>query len=420
MTAKAETAEPFSQARYGFAAYMVDCALLLSRQHKDSASERDVTVLKYRGSSFSENKSPLVIGPSGIEVAEEPTAHAAARATTERLSTGVSRLDTMLSGGYLRASSVLVTGLPGTAKSSLGGAFVRAACGRRERALYVSFDEQGPDIIRNLTSINVNLGPFVQSGQLRMLSLQAFSARAEVQLMRIRGAIREQSASCVVVDPMSALSKSSDSPIALEVIARFIHWARLNSITLVCTSLLSDSEPHREATDVGVSTLCDTWIHLTYAQQGGERNRALTIIKSRGTNHSNQVRELLLTDKGIAIADVYQVGGEVLMGTLRWQEENRQRDEERRLQAAMQKKRIELERKQADIQARSEALRRELEINDVELAETKCVEDKRLVQGAARRQELQRQRAADREQRKARAALAPLRLNRRTSKKDSS
>jgi circadian clock protein KaiC len=395
VTAKAETDLPFSQARYGFAAYLADCALLLRRRHQNAVSERDLSILKYRGSSFSENRAPFVIGPSGIEVAEESARPAAPVPTSERLSAGVARLDTMLNGGYLRASSALITGLPGTAKSSLCGAFLHAACAQRERGLYVSFDEQAHDTVRNLTSINIHLAPLIESGRLRMLSILSLADSAEVQLMRVRRAIREQAATCVVIDPLSALSKSSDPSTALVVMARFIHWAKVNAITLVCTSLSSGGDPYKEATDLGISTLCDTWIHLAYAHQAGERNRALTIVKSRGTKHSSQVRELILADDGISLADVYEVDGELVMGTLRWEAEGRQREEERRLQAGAQKKRIDLERTQAEIQARSEALRRELELNAVELAEAQRIEDERLARSLQRREALRRQRGAD-------------------------
>ncbi len=395
VTAKADGTEPFSQARYAFAAYMADLALLLVRRHQNVVSERDISVLKYRGSAFSENKTPFVIGPAGMEVAEQSVTARVGRARTERLTTGVPRLDTMLSGGYLRAASVLLTGLPGTAKSTLCGAFVHAACRRKERALYVTFDEHSEETVRNLASVGIRIQSFVDSGVLKMVSALSLTDSAEVQLMRIRAAIRQQRARCVVIDPISAFAKASDPAIAVGVLARFIRWSKANGITLLCTSLLAGADPHMEATALGASTLCDTWIHLAYAQRGGERNRALTIVKSRGTGHSNQVRELILSDDGVALADVYESGGEVFMGAMRWQQENAEQDEERRLRRDAARKRLELERAQSETRARSEAVQRDLALIQFELENAKSVEAERIARDTGRHLELMSQRRAD-------------------------
>jgi circadian clock protein KaiC len=395
VTAKAESDEPFSQARYAFAAYMADCALLLTRRHADSVSERELSILKYRGSAFAENKAPFVIGSAGIEVAEQGSRAEDIRPTTQRVTSGVPRLDTMLDGGYLRRSSVLITGLPGTAKTSLSGAFIYAALQRDERALYVSFDEDARETVRNLASIGIRLEPFVQSGRLRMTSPLSLSDNAEVQLMRIRATAREQGATCLVVDPISALGKSSKGSMSLGALARFILWSKSNGLTALCTSLLASHDPHLESAELGVSTLCDTWIHLAYAQHGGERNRSITVIKSRGSGHSNQVRELTLSNDGITLADVYQAGGEVYMGTLRWEKENAERDAQRRMEADAVRHRLELERVRAELLARAELVQRELAVNKAELADTKRVESDRILRAKRRQAQLLVQRGAD-------------------------
>ncbi|HEY6036788.1 MAG TPA: circadian clock protein KaiC, partial [Kofleriaceae bacterium] len=299
LTAKSEGADPFANERFRFAAYAADCALVLTRTDADGVSERDVSILKYRGSPFAENRAPFVIGPAGLEVAEQNPTTRVERTSTERLSTGVPRFDIMLNGGYFRAASVLITGQPGTAKSTLSGAFVAEACKRNERAVYVGFDEPHDETIRNLASVDIQLAPHIASKRLCMLDVRSLSDSAEVQLMRIRSGIRAHGASCVVIDPISALAKSSSNAAARSVIARFIHWCKLEAITLVCTSLVAGARPDEEITELGASTLCDTWVHLSYAERGGERNRAITIVKSRGTAHSNQVRELVLSDAGI-------------------------------------------------------------------------------------------------------------------------
>jgi circadian clock protein KaiC len=312
----------------------------------------------------------------------------------------------MLSGGYLRGSSLLLTGLPGTAKSTLAGAFVRSSCQRGERALYVTFDAHPSETIRNLTSVGIHVAPYVASGRLAFHNAIALDASAEIQLMRIRAAARAHRSSSIVIDPVTAIAKSSDSATAIGVFARFIHWAKAHRLTLVCTSLLSGSDPHAEATELGASTLCDAWIHLAYAQHGGERNRSLTIIKARGTSHSNQVRELILSDAGITLADVYQVGGDVLMGTMRWERESQQREKERAQQDDARRKRLDLERERAELEARVAITAKELDLNEAALAEVTRQETDRLTREAERLASLRRRRGADAEPARRRRAPA--------------
>lgn len=395
VTAKALGADPFALPHYAYAAYMADCAILLERRHVGVVSEREISILKYRGSSFFENKAPYVIGPKGIEVAEQQLHHPLTLAATERLSTGVSRLDTMLKGGYFRGATVLITGLPGTAKTSLGGTFLASACQKGERALMVTFDEHGAETVRNLASIGLQLQPLIDAGQLRVMSALSLTDSAEIQLMRIRTAIREQRATCVVVDPISALTKSSDHATAIGVLARFVHWIKVNGITLLCTSLLSNPDPLLQAAELGVSTLSDTWLHLTYVQYGGERNRGLSIIKSRGTAHSNQVRELILSDQGLALADVFEAGGEVFMGSMRSEQERMLREAERRLTDQAQRRRVEIERTRTELLSRRESLQREIELAEHDLASAVQDESARQDRLALYRDETLRRRGGD-------------------------
>jgi len=394
LTAKLEDGQSFAGSRYGFAAYFSDCAIQLSRRHRGTVSERELAVLKYRGSAFSENRVPFVIGVHGIEVAEDsPGTPAEVAAPTERLSTGVPRLDAMLCGGYLRGSSALITGLPGTAKSTLCAAFVEAACERGERAVYISFDEPVEERLRNLTSVGIRLRRFMKSGLLRIVAAPPLADSAEIQLMRVREEIRAQAATCVAVDPISALADSSDATTARGVLARFRYWAKVHGITLVNACLVAGADPATEATELGVSAQCDTWIHLSYAQAGGERNRAITVIKSRGTGHSNQIRELILSEKGIDLADVHQSGGEVLMGTLRWEQESRRCDQEQRPREA-RATRVDLEREQGDLRARIDGFRRDLAATDAELVAVRSIEDERLAERQRTHEGLLAQRSA--------------------------
>lgn len=385
-----------SSERYGFMQFMADCVIMLYHRLADRISLREIRVVKYRGSSFSENEFPMVIGPHGIEIANIGSSEPQYEASTERVSTGVERLDAMLNGGYLKGSSILITGSPGTAKSTLSGAFIAGACRRGERALYISFDESANEIIRNLASVNIHLKPYVKSGILRMYSARTEARSAEEHLMNIRRIMEEHKPGYVVIDPLSAMVKAGGQITALGVAQRLIHLTKSKGITLLCTSLLEARGEHTtEATEIPISTIADTWINLSYVPQGGERNRALTIVKSRGTKHSNQVRELILSSNGITLEDVYTSGGEVLMGTLRWEKEDADRKAEEQERIVAERKRIELESEESEINAQIQALKTQLEASRTELERLSKLEESRRTAERKRLTDIQKLRNAD-------------------------
>jgi circadian clock protein KaiC len=279
------------QQTFGFMQFMVDCAVILSHTVVMGVSQRNLRVQKYRGTAFDENESPFLIGATGLEVATAPTlGHGFAKVSNERVSSGVARLDTMLGGGYYRGSSVLVTGFPGTAKTTLSGAFAEAACKRGERTLFVSFDSDANEVIRDLNSVGIRLAPHVKSGMLRMASARTITGSAETYLVRIKTLAREHRARCLVIDPVSTWSRSGSDGAAHSVSERLIDWAKANAITMLCTSLLDEMTNQTVGggpSSLQISTLADAWIHLNYVVQAGERNRGLSIIKSRGTAHSS-------------------------------------------------------------------------------------------------------------------------------------
>src|SRR6516164_6067797 len=296
ITAKSQGDDPFVGEGYGFMQFMADCVVALKLREVDQIALRYVQVIKYRGSSFAENEAPLVIGASGMEVADISATTVAPAASQARVSSGVERLDAMLGSGYFRGSSVLITGSAGTGKSILAGTFAEAACLRKERTFYVSFDENPSEVVRDLSSVGIPLGPHLKSGVLRMHSARAETVSAEVHLMNIKRIVREHQPRCMVVDPLSAIAKAGAALTAGRVAERLICLAKSEGITLLSTSLLQGAQPLTEETPVQISTIADTWIHLTNISQAGERNRALSIVKSRGMKHSNQVRELILSD----------------------------------------------------------------------------------------------------------------------------
>ncbi|MEO6739214.1 MAG: circadian clock protein KaiC [Chthoniobacteraceae bacterium] len=351
----------------GFMQFMVDCAVVLNHEVVQGISLRNLRVLKYRGSGFAENESPFLIGCSGLEVAGvRQMDRADSPISSERVSSGVPRLDAMLGGGYYRGASVLITGFPGTAKSTLSGAFAEAACARGERTLFISFDTDANEVVRNLASVNIRLSRFAKKGLLRMVSARTITGSAEIHLMHIRQLAREHGAKCLVIDPVSAFAKSGSAGVVHSVTERLMDWAKIEGLTLLCTSLLDKGRPEMEGTPLQVSTLADTWIHLNYLVHAGERNRGLSIIKSRGTGHSNQVRELVLNSSGLTLADAYTADGEVLMGTMRWEKERTVRFAAEESEVTRKLKQTALAAEEALLTVRLKALQLEMEAKRAE------------------------------------------------------
>jgi circadian clock protein KaiC len=264
---------------------------------------------------------------------------------------------------------VLITGLPGTAKTTLGGAFAEAACRRGERTTFVTFDSDASEVIRNLRSVGINLAPQVRNGRLNMVSARTFTGNAETLLVRIRTIVREHKSRCLVIDPLSALSTAGNELTARGVAERLIAGCKADGITLVCTSLLDERSKRQDPqTPMQVSTLADTWIHLEYLVQAGEHNRGLSIIKSRGSSHSNQVRELILGKGGVTLADTYTAGGEVLMGTMRWERESAERIEREIAAAAAELKRVRIDAEEAVLAVRATSVQTEMLAKHLEQA----------------------------------------------------
>jgi circadian clock protein KaiC len=353
---------PLNSQRYGFMQFMADCVVMLNHTTQDRISLRELQISKYRGSGFSENAFPMTIGPHGISVAGTEPRKADYPVFAERVSTGIARLDTMLGGGYYRGTSVLITGVPGTAKSTLAAAFAEAACLRGEPTLYVSFDESANEVMRNMASIGIQLRPHFESGLLQIYIAHAEERNAEEHMGILTALIERGKPRCVVVDPLSGMLKYGGSRSSLGIVQRLMRLTKTAGITFVGTSLMDDAVTRVEASPIEVSSVADTWIHLSYIIRAGERNRALTIVKSRGTHHSNQVRELILSDEGVTLADVYSAGGEVLMGTLRHEKDTAERAEQERIQIEVARKRRKLQRKESEISVGILALQRDLEM----------------------------------------------------------
>ena len=395
---------------YGFMQFMVDCVIRFDRRLEYGVPAHRLQVTKYRGSDFASGEFPLSFGPSGIEVAAPEPPEIIHEASTERVSAGIERFDAMLGGGLFRGSSTLITGAPGTSKTTLIGKFVETACQRGERTLFVSFDEGADQIMRNLSSVGIDLQAHVQSGLLRMYSGRTEARSAEEHLIKLRALIRDHQPRCMVIDPLSAMAKAGGISAARAVANRLIHLMKDSKITVVISALIEGNDPQAEATDLQISTIADTWIHLSYLVRSGERNRALTIVKSRGTWHSNQVRELVLSEAGPMLTDVYSAGGEVLMGTLRWEKEAEENARQQQRQAEFEHKQRELEFAEADTRARIKALELDLQRQQAELALYTLDGEARVLSSSEREHELRRMRGADLATRTEPAAIPPPQL----------
>ena len=393
ITAKAEQVDPRHSPRYGFLQYLADCVVLLQHRLVDTVASRNFQILKYRGANASCNEFPMVLSDRGVEIARYSADSLDHQVSTERISSGVPDLDAMLGGGYFRGASVLISGAPGTAKSTLAAEFADAACRRRENTLFVSFDEGSAQIVRNLHSVGIRLDRHLKSGRLHIHSTNARACTAEEHLLQIRSLVESHHSRCLVIDALSALTGTVGGIEARSNLERFIALEKNLNITTLATSLLEGFDGARETTtSAGVSTLVDTWIHLSYVIQGGERNRALTIVKSRGMGHSNQVRELLLSNRGLSLTEVYTAGGAVLMGTLRWEREEQERAERLQEGRAFEERQRVAEDSVADLSSRMEALRRERDERERDLKRMRQARTGDIGTGATRLGEIGRMR----------------------------
>jgi circadian clock protein KaiC len=352
---------------YTFLQFMVDCVVILRHEVVDGSAFRNLRVKKYRGSGFSGDEFPITITTKGLDLTNRGPNELAYGVTDERISSGLVRLDNMLRGGYHRGSNVLISGAPGTAKSTLAGLFAASTCERGERTLYVSFDEGAAQIVRNLRSVGINLAPHQKSGLLKIYSTRTRGPNIEDQFGELREMVRAHRPRCLVIDPLSALSTKVAHLASADATQHFLDFLKAEGITVVNTSLM-DGLSTDEATATGISTIADTWIHVSYVVQDGERNRALTIVKSRGTGHSNQVRELTLSDDGVTLTDAFVAQGKVLMGVARWEWEQEEHATKKRTLAATELKRLALQLKQAEAAARLQVIQTEMEARSAEIS----------------------------------------------------
>jgi circadian clock protein KaiC len=345
--------------RHGLEEYVADCVVLLDHRVQEQISTRRLRIVKYRGSHHGTNEYPFLIDQKGISVLPITSLELKHQASKERTSTGLAKLDEMLGGkGLYRGSSVLVTGSAGSGKSSLAAVFAASSCRNGERTVYFAFEESESQILRNMRSIGIDLAPHVRKGLLRVYTARPTSNSLEMHLALVHQVISEFEPRAAVFDPITNLISVGSELEVRSMLTRLIDFLKTEQVTALFTSLTAGDAV--DQTEVGVSSLMDTWWLLRNLESNGERNRALYILKSRGMAHSNQVREFLLSDRGIDLVDVYLGDGTVLAGSARVARESRDRMERLEKKQADAKRRREAERKRKAIQAQIAVLEAEL------------------------------------------------------------
>ena len=351
--------------RQGLEEYVSDCVIVLDHRVTEQTSSRRLRIVKYRGSTHGTNEYPFLIDEDGISVLPVTSLALQHIASTDRIPTGIPRLDAMLGGaGYYRGSSVLASGMAGTGKTSLAASFVDAACRRGERVLFFAFEESPSQIMRNMRSIGIDLEPWVKKGLLQFQAIRPTFAGLETHLALKHKLISQFKPQVVILDPLNSFIIGDNDTEVKSMLIRLLDFLKTNQITGFFTHLTS-GDSVLEQTEVGVSSLIDTWLLVRDIDSGGERNRALYILKSRGMAHSNQIREFLLTDHGVELSDVYVGASGVLTGSARLAQEAQEkaalviRDQEVEL------RRIELERKRTTLEAQIEVLRAEFAVQEI-------------------------------------------------------
>jgi circadian clock protein KaiC len=382
--------------RHGLEEYVSDCVILLDHRVTDQVSTRRLRIVKYRGSLHGTNEYPFLIDEKGISVLPITSANLTHSVSDERLSTGITRLDTMLGGkGFFRGSSILISGTAGSGKSSLAAHAAHAACARGERVLYFAFEESPQQIARNMRSIGIDLQKWIRKGLLIIRASRPTHYGLEVHLAVMHKALEDLDPSLVVMDPINNLVSVGSSLEVNAMLVRLIDFLKARGITGVFTSLTAPGGGSLEQTDVGMSSLMDTWILLRDIEYNGERSRGLYVLKSRGMPHSNQIREFIISSKGIDLVDVYTGPEGVLTGSARKAQEAKARAAEVERDLEIQKRSALLERRRKTIDAQIAALRAELTAEEQEVAALLKADHARRAQLQADSDEMATSRKAD-------------------------
>ena len=346
--------------RFGIEEYVSDCVIVLDQRVVEQSSTGRLRILKYRGSLHGTNEYPFLIGASGVSVLPITSLRLQRTVSMKRVSTGVDRLDAMLSdGGYYKGSTVLVSGSAGTGKSTLAAQFCVAACSRGEKAVYFAFEEAEVEIVRNMSSVGIDLQGAVDAGLLQFRCSRPSLLGLEAHLLGMQQFVAEFDPSVVVIDPVSDLLRIGTEAEVAAMLTRQLDFLKMRGVTTLLTNLQSDGR--QPIADDQLASLVDTWLIVQSIEGNGENNRLLYVRKSRGMAHSNQIREFLLTDSGIELADVYVGPQGVLTGSARQSQEAKERSDGTARLEDLEVRRTELERRREAVEAQTRNLWREYE-----------------------------------------------------------
>lgn len=294
--------------RYGLEEYVADCVILLDHRVTEQVSTRRLRVVKYRGSSHGTNEYPFLMDEEGISVMPITSVGLTHGAPTERISSGVPGLDRMLGKeGFFRGCSILITGTAGTGKSSFSASFVNAACERGERALYFAFEESPSQILRNMSSVGMNLQRWMKSGLLKIHASRPTTTGLEAHLAQMYKEVEEFGPDVVVIDPITNLVSVGDQSQVKAMLTRLIDFLKIKGITAMFTNLVFGDEIEERA--IGISSLMDSWLVLRDISNGADRIRTLNLLKCRGMAHDMRVHSFTLGEKGITINGNFQTIG---------------------------------------------------------------------------------------------------------------
>ncbi|MGA2225084.1 MAG: circadian clock protein KaiC [Syntrophobacteraceae bacterium] len=380
--------------RHGLEEYVSDCVILLDHRMIEQVATRRLRIIKYRGTTHGTNEYPFLIDEGGLYVLPITSIGLTHKAPSERISSGVPRLVTMLGGeGYFRGSSILITGTAGTGKMSLAAHFANSTCSGGERCLYLAFEESESQIVRNMRSIGVDLQPWLDNGSLHVHATRPTLFGLEMHLVSMNKLVRDFKPSVLIMDPISNLVSVGSALEVKSALMRFIDSLKTEGITALFTCLIFGQQ--QDLTEMGVSSLMDTWLTVRDIESGGERNRGLYVVKSRGMAHSNQVREFVLSSDGVRLIDVYVGPGGVLTGAARLAQESKDRQEEKESAEEIERKQREFEIRKLSVEAQISGMMAELSAQEKELKKAVEDEEERKRGIDRQRSEIARQRHAD-------------------------
>jgi len=347
-----------SLTRQGLEEYVSDCVVLLGQSVLDQSATRFLRIVKYRGSSHGTNEYPFLIDDTGFSVVPATSLQLDYEVSDDRISSGIASLDGMLGGnGFFRTSTIMVSGSAGCGKSILAAHLANATCQRGERCMLFAFEESPSQIARNMRSVGLDLQSWQDRGLLQLRATRPSLYGLEMHLVSMHKAISEFKPQTVILDPISSFMSDGTARQIKAMLVRLFDWLKAQRITGLVTCLTTPL--NREETDVGISSLIDTWIEVRDLEVAGERNRALYLLKSRGMSHSNQVRELMIQDSGVSLADVFSGADGVLIGSAKMAETRRRQREEREAAADAARSERLLEIKRETLEAKVAALRAE-------------------------------------------------------------